>query len=536
MNKKQLKLSIATLIVLIFVVLLSTTVYAIEDGEGPYTIIFKATDIETQEFVPGGTFKILKTHDLVEGGQESLLEEAVTVIPEGVESDENGVFTLNEETNVVIPNEYGKGIYKVIQVNRAPNYFKYTSDINIEFPKIEDGQYKSEQSFTLNLELTKIIGGVQVQIFSENDASEMDNYKNIATLEFQRPSGEKEVIEYSNFEDVLLENLPEGEYKLRVTNIVDETLAIPKHDFVFSVAYNEEQDKTYIEPVEYPGRHAAAQVDEAAYRIYLFKKPSATSDNNGIEILSGLSFNEGINIKMPYLIKNYDEATIRIPRKFGRVILSNVQGGVPVNQVDDDFTIEVAEISSFDLSLDGKSNRDSETMVPIKIDFVKGEKVDTFNTQVLTITSKTATLTTDLKIKDSVLTKKTFEPKGEFVVLRTDKREPEKNVVVEDGKLVVSNLSAGAYTVSYKPDKTEKLTNTDNLLTFYINETTATRDNNYQVGDELTVTTKASMYQTVALVVVAIILAAVAFFLTRNTKKKGKVNTEIKKDKENKTE
>lgn len=478
---KNIKKIISYIMVsLMIIAMMPNLALAVEDGEGPYKITLNMIDKETKETVKGSYFKLLKTHVLSKDGDEVLLREAKIIKPQGVELREDGSFKIKENTVITIPKESGKGIYNLEEVSRAYGYYPYEGVIDIEFPKIKDGEYEPGQNYNINIEATKITAGFNLEIFAENKDGEVDNYLNPVDLEIYKIGSDKDpeerrhirTVKYSSVEDEnKVKGLDEGSYEMSIGEVTFPGVIQPKNRYRFDITYNSIDKEAVLTDKGYAGLDSASEIEDLSYRLYLYAEPIIdpwdVSGSPLIKTLVGDEIKTKVDLYATNIIRNFDNPSVIIPEESQNLVVVGVSGA---EKMGNKYIVPLDKHGKKEILIDAVvKDAGAKLNVPFELKISEDDNrlnkvIGLFNNY----QGSYGSLTGEIKLQTGPFTYKDYIPKGKFLVFTTKDHIQEGDVKVEDGKLSVTGLKAGEYKLYYMPGGGENVDGTDDILTFTI--------------------------------------------------------------------
>lgn len=519
--KKILKTPITLFMALaLLITIFTSNAYAIESGEGPYKITLNPINAETKKNVSGGTFQIIKTHNLnLDTGEEVKLDKPETVIPIGdLTVEKDGSFILDKETVVTIPKNYEKGIYTVKQTKRAPGYHLYNGNIIAEFPKIENGEFAKNQIYKVNIEMNEVSAGFKLNIFAEDEKQEMNIFNFPVSLQLVKThdSGGKQIegkiekFTYNHGEDNLVSNLTEGKYVLNITNLPSSSYLKPQGNYMFDVVCNEKDEKVNVSEFQYTDRDSAIQTEDMNVILFIYKKPQLEISYNTKEeqkpFIVGETIKGIINVKNSLIFNNYNSVNVEIESKNTTYSITNNDNNYSIIKYD---TKDMKPIELNALILD---NKEQALNVSLKFQHEKFEaeyKESLFKDVKIEYGSYVAKVT----YYDGGLIPEQKEAKGQFLIENKDGLKV-GDVTFANSELKIQNLPIGEYKVLYKPDETERIKDTKEVAAFKIDALDHNKTENIVIKEP----TNSIIYILTALT----LLGAIVFSSIKIKKNKGK--------------
>lgn len=536
MFKKTLKIVLIITVVIFTFSLCLPNAYAISDGEGPYVIKITQKD-EDGNPIKGGKYQIIKTHK-IEKDKEVKLEEPEIVKIEN--SDHNGLFTIDGEISVTIPDNYNKGIYEIVQKERVNGYVGIKSESVFEFPKIKDGEYSSSQQYNLDLKMSKTKLGFGIQLFSENENSEMGNLNSNATLKIVKINdfngnkvedfkpiivkyNEKTGEEVSN----IIKDLEEGKYELSFNSLERENLALPQGKVKFNIKYKESENTIILDNIEYNKLDAGFVFEDLILRVFLYKDISVTSELIGLKdkfLFSGETGILNIKINKPLMADNFDKFYVYIPKENSNIKITDVDKAI---DMDTYFVVEGNFDGPLNINAKYEALKDTDNIeYKVKIELKKGDITYTKEYNPFDkIAVNSGVYTANFKLSTGLFKNEKYLPKGTFTVynlsgdIAKDINGKElKDIKSVDGILTVSGLKIGKYSISYKDDS-GKIYNTDKFTIFNIGKNTSTNQGNFTyINEEITFVTKAYHNIKAGMLISGLSLFLVAIYIAKKKK------------------
>lgn len=456
------KISKILIIISFFLIMAPNNAMAINDGQGPYTINIKTMDNETKENISGSYFKIIKTHNLKKDGSEEKIDKPIDITPVGMKNPE---FQINGETTVNIPRNTGKGIYKVVETKRAPGYYPYKGDIEIEFPKIKNGKYEESQLSSIDIELNKIKAGFVLQVFAENKVGEVDTYNNPLRLELYRisPSGNRihvNTISYSSVDENKVKELTEGKYEMTIGEVSLPGVIQPKSCYTFEVRYDADINSPILVDTGYDGFDSASEINDVSYRLYLYADPVIDIHEEKarpkIKKLVGNYVEISADIYATNVIRNFNNVRVRIPTESKALSITEVQGA---KLEGDYYVMPITEHGVKSIRVKALV-KDSSPILSLPIELIVSDEY--------TFLNKTKTLFDDyegvygklqgtIKIKEGFFKSHNYTPKGRFVFISQKDQTECGEVKVKGDKIEVNKLPVGEYKINYISGSGEKI-------------------------------------------------------------------------------
>ena len=514
---------------IIFLVILSTllliianplTVIAAQDGSGPYTINVKTVDSESKELVTGSVFKLLKTSNIVDD-KEDILKEPVLVKPEGVDLNDDGEFKITKNTKIIIPKSYGKGLYRLVETRRAPGYYNFDGHIFIEFPVIKSGQFAENQSIDLEIPLNRVISGLDISFFSENLKGEMDNYKNPLMFELNYEKGPfKDVFKTQKLEynetGVIIENLSEGEYRLKVTNLPDSSLIQPKGDFVFNISCNENCTEPELENIGYNSRESSMDIEELHMRLFLYRtlivKDDLKPKESNLKYLVGE--NVVVNLKLDkesgeaLVLNNYNQVLVNIPEENSGFKVISVDNSTKDGEV---FMVNLKENKTITVMLEITDSL--EGGLPITIEASYNDDVHIIEREIMKTMNRTyGSFKGEVKIASGLFAKDITSPVGDFKVVNISDDSEVSTFSIKDDFLEIKDLKLGSYKILFKGANSDKF---KEVSAFSVNESNYLIDKNIKI-----ITLKSKLITSTLVGLVFGVLSVLALRSKRNLDKR----------------
>lgn len=471
-NAKQI-----LIFIILFLALLPIKTKAANDGQGPYTINIKTIDNKNKETVNGSYFKIIKTHNLKKDGSEEKIKAPIDVTPVGMKTPE---FQINGDTTVKIPRNTGKGIYKLVETKRAYGYYPYKGDIEIEFPKINDGKYEENQISNIEVELNKITAGFILQIFAEDRNAKVDEYINPVKLELYKisDSGNRmhiNTINYSPVDENKVKDLPEGKYELTIGEVASIGLIQPSSYYTFEVKYDSDINTPILIDTGYNGFDSASEINDVSYRLYLYANPVIDIHEEKIspriKKLVGNYVEASADIYATNITRNFHDVKIRIPIESKSLSVTEVTGAT----IEDDYYVLPIEEHGVKNIRVKALVKDSNPILSLPVELKISEEYPSLNKTKTLFDSYEGVygqLKGNIKIKEGFLKSHDYKPKGRFVLISENDQTECGEVSIKGNKIEVTKLPVGKYKINYIADGSEKISTEieDELPTITISE------------------------------------------------------------------
>lgn len=272
------------------ITLLGTYNVNAENVSSDYSVkISQTVKNNEKEYEGTSLYKITKIYNIKEDGEEEKIENPIVVLPNENEYvkiiDKNtGVFSVNNKNiDLTFSSEHGQGIYKLEEAARQFGYWKYDKSIELEFPKIQNGEFAPEQVYELNIEKELYTGGFILELYEENQDKKMSLSKDDISLEITNVDTNEVIkITYSSKDKYFIKDLPEGRYKLKVNSLSDEKLHTPNDVITFSIEYKTENKESILTNVSTEGKdlsfiNEVIKVDDKSgdiLKLFFYRKTS----------------------------------------------------------------------------------------------------------------------------------------------------------------------------------------------------------------------------------------------------------------------